>query len=224
MFVSRPVYGLVRSDDGFTLVELLIAIVVMGLISLSMANAFISFLSNTDTTTRRLYESHDAQLTAAYFAQDVESVGDRAISTDALLQSVERSDTTQFTACAVAGDPIPVVGFAWDDPVSATEATLVRVVYVIRTVGTERQLHRLVCLGTATTPSKDLVLAHNLSPTAPVVTCAKPSTPPAAPVVTSCSGTGSLVPVLVSMVLSIKNPANPGPALTITLTGQRAQT
>lgn len=216
MFIRVPGDRSVCREEGFTLVELLITVVIMGIISLSLGSAFTSFLQNTDTTIRRLYESHDAQISATYFAQDVASVGDRD-SSDVLLQSVETSGTAQFpTSCGGAGDPTPIVGFAWDDPTSTTASSQVRVVYLIRTVSSERQLHRLVCLGSSTTPSSDTVLVHNVSITAaPTVTCASPTT---------CAGTGSAVPQSVTLVLSIKNPATTGAAMTITLTGQRRQT
>ena len=141
-----------HDEDGFTLIELLVTIVIMGVIIVPFGTAFNTFLQNTDTTIRRVGESHDAQVSAAYFAQDAASIGDRD-SSDGLIQSVETASTSQFTAC---GSATPVVGFAWDDYTSTTASGQVRVVYVIQMVGTERQLHRLVCLGASTAPSVDL--------------------------------------------------------------------
>jgi prepilin-type N-terminal cleavage/methylation domain-containing protein len=57
-------------EDGFTLIELLVTIVIMGVIIVPLGTAFNTFLQNTDTTIRRVGESHDAQVSAAYFAQD----------------------------------------------------------------------------------------------------------------------------------------------------------
>jgi prepilin-type N-terminal cleavage/methylation domain-containing protein len=199
-----------RDDDGFTLIELLVTIVIMGVIIVPLGNAFNTFLQNTDTTIRRVGESHDAQVSAAYFAQDASSIGERD-SSGALIQSVETASTSQFTAC---GSATPVIGFAWDDYTSTTASGQVRVVYVIRVVGTERQLHRLVCLDASTAPSVDLVVIHNLDSSAPTVTCS-PS---------DCSGTASAAPQWVKLALSIKNPANPGSPLPVTLFGQRRQT
>jgi prepilin-type N-terminal cleavage/methylation domain-containing protein len=197
-------------EDGFTLIELLVTIVIMGVIIVPLGTAFNTFLQNTDTTIRRVGESHDAQVSAAYFAQDAASIGDRD-SSDALIQSVEKGTTSQFTAC---GPVVPVVGFAWEDYTSPTASSQVRAVYVVRTVGTERQLHRLVCLGSSTTPSVDLVVIHNLDSSAPQVTCSS----------ADCAGIGSSVPQWVKLALSIKNPASPGTPLSVTLFGQRRQT
>jgi hypothetical protein len=197
------------------LIELLIAITIMGLIIVPLGTAFTAFLQNTDTTIRRVGESRDAQISAAYFAQDVSSIGDRDAS-DVLLQSVETSSPPQFTAC---GTGTPIVGFAWDDPTGTTASGKVasgqvRVVYLIVSTPTERQLHRLVCLDASTTPTQDLVLVHNVDPaTEPTVTCS-----------TTCSGSGDAVPQSVTLVLSIRNPKNTSAALKVTLTGQRRQT
>jgi prepilin-type N-terminal cleavage/methylation domain-containing protein len=202
-----------RREDGFTLIELLITVSLVGMVTVALAGAILGYLKNTDTTTRRLNESHDAQISAAYFAQDVASMGVRsATSPYALLQSVETSTTSTALACGTVGTN--VVRFGWDDPTSTTAVSQLRVAYVIQTVGTERQLHRLVCVGGSTTPSQDVVLAHNLDTTAPVVTCATP---------VACTGVGTAVPQSVSMVLSIKNPSTIGTAYTVTLTGQRRQ-
>jgi len=197
-----------RQDDGFTLIELLLTITIISAVSLALGNAMLGFVKNTDTTTRRLSESHDAQISAAYFAQDVASIGVRSTTApNPLLQSVET--TGSALAC---GTGTTVVRFGWDDPSSATAATLVKVAYVVQTVAGERQLHRLVCLGASTTASTDVVLAHNLDTTAPTVTCS--SSCPASPA----------VPQSVTLVVYIKDPLSTGPTYTITLTGQRRQT
>lgn len=211
MFISSRLAWGARREGGFTLIELLITITILGVIVVPLGTALTAFLRNTDTTIRRVGESHDAQISAAYFAQDVASVGDRDPSSDALLQSVWTAPSPQFTAC---GTGTLIVGFAWDDFTSATVSTQVRVVYAIVVTSAERQLHRMVCLGASTTASTDLVLVHNVDPTtAPTVTCS-----------TSCSGAGDAVPQSVTLVLSIRNPANPTAALQVTLTGQRRQT
>ena len=71
--------GLLRSPDdrGMTLTELLIVMVVLGIIFVPLSNALIGFIRFTDQTSQQLNESHDVQLAAAYFGQDVQSVGVR---------------------------------------------------------------------------------------------------------------------------------------------------
>lgn len=109
-------------DEGFTLVELLVTMVLIGIVSLGLGEALIGFTANTDSTIRRLGESHDAQISAAYFAQDVASIGLRkASSPEVLLQSVE--DDPSSTALACGPETGAVVRFGWDDPTSAIGAT-----------------------------------------------------------------------------------------------------
>ena len=51
------------SDAGFTLVELLVSLVVIGLIVVPLGNAVVSILRNADVTNGRLSESHHVQIT-----------------------------------------------------------------------------------------------------------------------------------------------------------------
>ena len=69
-----------RRDAGFTLVELLVAVVILGIIAVPIGNAAISLIRNTDMTNDRFALSHDAQISAALFARDVASVGRRDYS------------------------------------------------------------------------------------------------------------------------------------------------
>lgn len=90
---------MLRQDErGFTLVELLVAIVILGIIAVPLGNVIIGYLRNTDATTARLSESHDAQVSAAYFSADVASVGVRSTTYSAdpaapypLTQSIEQN-------------------------------------------------------------------------------------------------------------------------------------
>jgi prepilin-type N-terminal cleavage/methylation domain-containing protein len=202
-----------RDDRGFTVVELLIAIVILGIIMVPLADAVMAFLRNTDDTTRRLSESHDAQLSAAYFAQDVASIGTRNWTAYPypLKQSVELNApaTGGLYPCGPAGTPAAVVRFAWDDPTAASANQEVRVAYVVQTVGGERQLHRIKCAGGSTT---DKVLAHHVAATGPTVTCLSPTT---------C--TAAAVPQSVTLTLTIQDPDSSVP-YTVVLEGQRRQT
>jgi prepilin-type N-terminal cleavage/methylation domain-containing protein len=206
-----------RDDRGVTLIEVLVAIVILGIIIVPLGNALISFSRNTDDTTRRLSESHDVQIMAAYFAQDVQSVGVReAAAPYKLKQSIEpgASGTSGPYPCGTASTPPALVRFAWDDPTNASATRVVRVSYVVQTVGTENQLHRITCLNPPATPTSDIVLAHNVSTaTPPFLTCFNPS---------SC--TSALVPQSVTLTVTIKNPSSSGSPITLILTGQRRQT
>jgi prepilin-type N-terminal cleavage/methylation domain-containing protein len=214
MQFGGPMHHLRRDDRGVTLIELLVAIVILGIIIVPLGNALISFTRNTDDTTRRLSESHDVQIMAAYFAQDVQSVGVRETADPyPLKQSIELNAPANggLYPCGAAGTRNAAVRFAWDDPTSASGLGRVIVSYVVEPVGAEVQLHRIRCVGSST-PTSDIVLAHNVDATSPVLTCSSPCTVVPA------------VPQTVTLKVTIKNPGSSGPALTVTLTGQRRQT
>lgn len=214
-----------RDDRGVTLTEVLVAITLLGVIIVPMSGAVLGFLRNTNETNQRMSESHDAQIAAAYFAQDAQSVGvhDWAVIPYVAKASVETNVAAGggLYPCGPtgpAGTPTALVRFAWDDPTTATGTPrTVRVSYVVRTVGTERQLRRVVCTQTtATTVDSETVLVHNLNTTDPVVTCAD-----ATGTVPACATVP--VPQTVTMQLSIRA-GSTGDPLTVTLVGQRRQT
>lgn len=203
-------------DAGFTLIELLLVVVILGLITLPLGNSLLGIIDNTDATSQRLALSHDAQISTAYFSQDVSDVGTR----DYTVSSAPSKASIQLNAaydagptCGAAGTPTAVVRFLSDDYDSASPPVLrVDVVaYVVEPVGTERQLHRIRCVGTST-PVSDVVVAHNLAAAStPTVTCAQP---------TVC--TGAAVPNTVSMTFTVSAPS--AGSYVVTLNGQRRQT
>jgi prepilin-type N-terminal cleavage/methylation domain-containing protein len=63
-----------RADEGgFTLVELIIGVAIVGLLTTAIASALIVTLRTTGVTNKRMSESHDVQITSAYLANDVQS-------------------------------------------------------------------------------------------------------------------------------------------------------
>ncbi len=66
-------FARLRDEEGFTLVELMVGMVITVLLMGSIAAALIVGLKTTDETTARLNESHDAQISSAYLANDVQS-------------------------------------------------------------------------------------------------------------------------------------------------------
>ncbi len=210
-------------DDGFTLVELIIAVIIIGVISVPLTGVILSYLKNTDATTARLLESHDAQIASAYWAQDVASVGVRSTTSPyPLTQSVETSvvsTASKFPCGTTWTTPTtaPIVTLAWDDFSGPGTAVVDRVAYITRTDSGETQLHRLRCNGSATAVS-DVTVSHNLDPsTPPTVECFDQSNTS-----TACSG-APLVPETVTLTLTLKNAGNKGTAYVVPLTGQRRQ-
>jgi type II secretory pathway pseudopilin PulG len=198
-----------RSDDrGETLVEVLIAVTILAIVIVPLADALIGFVRNTDATTRRMNESHDVQLASTYFARDVQNLGIRDWSSPnlALLQSINNA------SYPCTGPGAPVLNLAWDDPTTVSGLpTVISVTYLVRDAGGEHQLRRLLCRGSATAES-DVVVVHNLVGTPGPPVC-EPS---------PCTGAGASVPQRVTLTVSIKDPANSTPT-TIKLTGQRGQ-
>ncbi|HZM84603.1 MAG TPA: prepilin-type N-terminal cleavage/methylation domain-containing protein [Candidatus Limnocylindrales bacterium] len=196
-----------RDDRGVTLIEVLVAVTLLAIIMFPLTNAMITYLRNTNATNDRLAASHDAQIAAAFFAQDVQSIGvrDWDVAGFALKQSVELNVAPHagLHQCGPAGATTPnaVVRMAWDDPAAATgRPPKVVVSYVVA----GRELHRWHCAGGA---FRDTMVAHNLDSV---------SAPQCVP---SCSDPQSL-----SMDLTIRVLGNTTDVLTVKLFGQRRQT
>ena len=206
-----------RDDDaGFTLIELLITIVILGVITLPLGNFVIEYFRYTADATGRVNESHDAQIAAAYFAQDVASLGTRNQSTQVLGQSIWTGDATG--APYACGSATPIVLFAGDRFTGPGSPTVIEIAYVAATVGSEHQLQRVVCSGTSSSAVTN-VLAHDVDPsTAPAVTCFLTGAG------TPCGGSGSSVPTSVQLVLALQDPVDATSSYSVTLSGERRQT
>ena len=167
-----------------------------------LGNVVIGYLHNTDATTARLSESHDAQVSAAYFAADVASIGVRSTSYTSdpsapypLIQSIEQNApaTGGLFPCGSAAVPNAAIRFGWDDyPNAASSAPIrMRVAYLTEPdAAGQLQLRRLACAGSASVVA-DTVLAHNLVSLS--VSCASATGP------TACSGSGAALPLIVNL-------------------------
>jgi prepilin-type N-terminal cleavage/methylation domain-containing protein len=161
-----------KTDDGFTLVELILTMVISSIIMGALASSIIVGLKTTDDTQQRLAESHDAQIAAAYFVNDVQSA-----------DYVSLPDI----GCVQAGET-PLVTLEWFDAGFVKTAA-----YFVASAGTERRLSRRFCLNdasTGTTTTDSLVtIAHFLSTsTDPSVVCDP-----------SCPATGTSKPTKVTI-------------------------
>jgi prepilin-type N-terminal cleavage/methylation domain-containing protein len=221
-----------RDDTGVTLIELLIAIVLLGVVTAPLANVAVVYLRTSDATVARLAESSDAQLVGAYFGRDVASIGVRdttSLYDPPLTQSVDDTNSASWPYPCASTGTTPVVRFAWDeydstDP-SHPVVIRVRVAYVLDNGNTE--LRRLKCAGSTTS---NLLLARDLDPCSPdckdpkppaIVTCSSTCTGPVPGCEPPCPPP---VPAAVTLTLTIKDSANRGSGYTITFTGQRRQT
>lgn len=218
-------------DAGFTLIELLIVIVITSVVVVPLGDALIVYFRNTDATSAWMALSHDAQISAAYFAGDVAGLGRRDFATTGAGGTIPFQSSIQVDAafdaggqvCGTSATPAAKVRLLADDwDTSTTPATRgTRIVaYYLAAAGTASELHRLVCAGGTTT---DIVVAHDVDDGDPAATPPRPST-----VVVKCDGstspaacTGTSVPQTVELDFSVTSPG--ADAYPIALTGQRRQ-
>lgn len=120
--MSRPV-----RDGGFTLVELLVVVAIMGLVMPVIAMALSLGFRTTDTTIGRLQDTRDRQIAPALFVGDVQSatVVDTAGSAGCPLGGgtlVLRLSRRETSAAGAVVNRVTV----WDTIVSAGSALLER--------------------------------------------------------------------------------------------------
>jgi prepilin-type N-terminal cleavage/methylation domain-containing protein len=163
-----------REDAGFTLVELLIAVAILGVLGVAFGElGFIGFKTTAQATTL-FAGSHDAQIAQTFWQQDAQ---------DAATVDSVASDTR----CVQTGDTLVVRFTGQDTDASAAVTTHVET-YVQRVSGTETQLIRRACSGPyggTLSDVGDVVVLHELgdpatlpAPVAPSLTCTPTCTSP----------------------------------------------
>ena len=201
-------------DEGFTLIELLITVVIMGVIVVPLANFFIQYLDTYNQTQQRLSDSHDLQIVAAYFSQDVANTGLRNQTPGQTAFTPQQSVWTTGISTSFCGTTLigsPILELAWDDESAGAGAgsdTINRVEYVVN-AGT---LHRWSCLAPASgapTLAPDSTVVHNLSGS-PAVQC-------------SSTCTAATPPATITLTLSVQGAATDASGTSVTLTGRRRQ-
>lgn len=207
-----------RADAGLTLIELIITIAIMGILTVPMADFLLQYFATYGDTQTRLSDSHDLQIAAAYFSQDVANTGLRTAGTNAPAQSIW-TPTSGFpvTYCG-QGLGTTMVLLSWDDwttTAGGSGSTGVDAPDSVAYVVVGGTLVRAYCDGgtavtTSTTVAHDLAYpdSGNLTP----VTC--PTT------AVACSTAAA--PASVRLQLSIKGTTDTAISR-VTLTGQRRQ-
>lgn len=193
-------------QHGFSLVELMIVVVLLGLVTSGLTASFITALRGNDTAAQRIKESNDAQVVAAFLARDAQAAGgsDPASNTLDSTIGVSRSDDA---GCSDATSTL-VLRFKWKDYASNTAAPQTRVVgYFYKS--SAGQITRRSCTNGSFADSTLLASYVSSSP-APAAACSP-----------GCSG----IPDTVSLTLTATNtPRNAPTPYTYTLTAAtRAQ-
>lgn len=199
------------SDRGFTLVELLIAVSIIGLITVPVGNFVINYFRNSAQSTQRLNTSHDIQTANAYWQEDIASLGVRSTSYDTsnntfpTLQSLNNA----FPCGLPSGVSSPLIVIGWNEYDTSGQPSAVNVAYATASSGA--QLVRLRCNGS--TLASTTYLVDNLVATP---TCDFGSG------YASC-GSNAGTPSSISIKLTLDDPAEIAGTYTAILSGQRRQ-
>lgn len=161
-------------DEGFTLVELVIAVAILGIVMSAVCAAMLVALKTNKETSQRLGKSNDLQYAATWFAEDIASANAVTANATALcgvavpaVLNLTSTDLDTTTATIPTAPPSP-------------EPTTRSISYVLVTQSTDdgifRVLERRAC-GSSTTPTRVDRIANRLSASVDpvVVTTAEPT-------------------------------------------------
>ena len=205
-----------RREDGFTLIELIVTIVILSVIIVPLANFVIEYFLNEAQTNYRLSDSHDVQIVNAYFSQDVSNSGVRTSSANSTpQQSIWTSSNPPPGFYCGQGAGTLVALFQWDTGVNVGAAAQPQNAAAYVTTGSSPfTLVRVSCPASGTTTQA--VVAHNI--TSSTVNCFA-AIPPSTPV----SGCGSTTRY-VQLTLNVQSGSTDKAGVSVTLVGQRRQT
>lgn len=191
-------------EDGFTLPELIMAITLLSIVMAPLALALMTSLKVIGRTTERFGDSRSALISAAYFANDVESA-----------QAIQVNDPSP---CGGAAGITPVVSFVWADAAAGKGvAPTKEASYVIdASDATNKKLLRRSC--TIGGPAATSTAAVLLGATAPAVTCFKAGNV----VDAACGSSTRRVQMVVTAAPNTPTPDDPNPVpYSFTLEGTR---
>lgn len=155
-----------RADGGFTLVELVVSIGILGVVMAGVTAVLLGALAANRETAVRLTESRDLQFVNAYLADDMQGA-----------TSVVAGGTAR---CGTGTAALELRGASYDPASLTAQVTVVSYVLTTRTVDgvTTGSLRRLACAADSSpapayplTPASDVVVARSLAAAGPTATC-----------------------------------------------------
>jgi prepilin-type N-terminal cleavage/methylation domain-containing protein len=156
-------------DDGFTLIELVIATMVLGVIMSTIVLSLVLFLTTTGETTERLAESPEAQIASVYLTRDAQS-----------------AEVTDKTCGSPWSGATLLVSFGWRDQGALTALSDNRafvVSYVVATAAgnpSQKELRRYQCVAPLTTPAATVSSIATATDQTTIVALIDPSITPTA--------------------------------------------
>jgi len=188
-------------DGGFTLVEMLIAVVLSGVIAGAVIAALATSLNVASSTTKLVADSTDAGLISAFLYRDAQAAGATDPSTtqpDARLGVSTSSSSAGWSDCAQAGSKL-VVRFSWLDAITVSNRRRNVVTYALDDA---HHLTRRFCPSDGT--PTDLALGQAI--TSATATCAPdPSCGPlTASVAVTLTGTEAQTPFAYTLTASLR--------------------
>jgi prepilin-type N-terminal cleavage/methylation domain-containing protein len=194
-------------EDGFTLIELIVTISILGIIMVPLTGFLMSYFDNSVQVQDRLADSHDIQIMAAYFSQDVANTGlheygppPDSVATPA--QSVW-VDTAPAPCAAGLGNAVLLLRWdSWTPSGGSGDSTDHSAAYVPE----NGALHRVTCTGSSL--DADITVVHNYDSAS--VTCS-----------TTC--TGDTPPQTINLKVEIQAGSGDTTGTSATFTGQRRQ-
>lgn len=188
-----------RTERGFTLIEVVITMALMGVVTLALADLVTTALRQISATSDRMDMAQDAQLGSTYFSRDVASVGLRDYGTvgvdgtQPFKQSVQLD--APFTAGGASCGPLPdaavrLLSDNWDTSVIPAVRRTAVVAYYLQS----GELHRASCISPGTAPTSDVRVASNVKTGSLTVSCS-----------TACTST--VVPLGITLRFVLVKPA-----------------
>ncbi len=188
-----------KGSSGFTLVELIIVVMLMGMITSALAASFVTALNASSVDSQRINETDDAQQVASFLVRDAQAAGGSNPATGSADTSLGVS-LTDDAGCTGTG--ALVIRFEWLDRVTALSSRSRVVTYFFDS--TAHRLVRLSCVDGGAASS--VTLAGSVGSPAPSAGCIP---------VESCPG----LPDRVTLTLTATNNPSTAPSpYTTTLT------